>query len=204
MLIIYRGQRTRATRNRESYERRLLSDVLIFENNLPPTLSPALVKYARRPFSIIYNFLDDTPYLGLWTRPFQLEIPAIVEGCREEVEKQFATGQYHQIIEHGYERYGAWKQKGGEDLTAGAKEELAERIAAWDRMAGERVGERGSWDEFVREVALSWGAKIVVLLAKEIELREDQGGIGYKDRELPWQYMIRLSTRKVVIRRNNK
>ena len=71
--------------------------------------------------------------------------------------------------------------------------EVYRRVAGWTALHGSQLDVEEE-EQYTREVALDWGAKVVSLLVEEWDFRARNGGEAYekaaKADQLPWQLFV--------------
>ena len=118
------------------------------------------------------------PTLGLLYPPYTVVLPdsremkAMLEDSDQALDVQLASAQQVWVRLDGRARFRAWSKADSNlvSIVEAGLEELEARITAWNAVEAED-GRRVSGS--VREVYLTWGAKRIVWLFKEIEMRQN-------------------------------
>ncbi|TFK83803.1 hypothetical protein K466DRAFT_602550 [Polyporus arcularius HHB13444] len=191
-----RGKATRATRNAQTYTQRRESRLQILALDMPEDL----FRYARPLLRASFAF-EPVPELslGLWSAPYTIALPDASirpslhsgDGVWASPEARLSFFHYAQLMDEGMARAELWR---GEDLDMAAveaeiKDEIIARRDAW---VAARNGVVGTLDAYVHDVYLHWGARIIVMLGEELELRKrgvEAYVAGRSQRRLPWQIM---------------
>ncbi|OJT05681.1 hypothetical protein TRAPUB_3499 [Trametes pubescens] len=161
-------------------------------------------------FRVSFAVHDTGPLLGLWTRPYNFEMPDLCllpssEGD-DNTESPWSSRaavlgayQYGEVIEAGHGRFEQWMDNSLvlDEIEADVKREVIERVEAWERLAKAMTTDAQGGE--VVEVGLNWGAKVIRMLVEEWEVRKDNGADGYREHRktssLPWQKLMKDTMR---------
>ena len=147
---------------------------------------------------ISWSFDNEGPDLGLrqspylFTPPDLMTITAVEETSNDLPALKLNSLQFDWAQEEGAARFRAWSRPDADEgmITAAAFAELQDRILAWSALvtAQDDMG----LSEYIRDVYVNWGAKRMVWLEEELEIR--QQGLeayinAYRQKELPTQVL---------------
>ncbi len=90
--------------------------------------------------------------------------------CSTAIPGKLHSIQYTNAIDEGDRRRVLWEQRKVEDIVESSTRELNERIQAWVRLEQRQM--RTHEEEEIKQVALEWGARRVVQLWDELEIRK--------------------------------
>ena len=174
---------------------------------VPPTttslhhaLSIPHAAYARASdyIPISWSFDNEGPDLGLrqspylFTPPDLMAITAVEETSNDLPALKLNSLQFDWAREEGAARFRAWSRPDTDEgtITTAALAELQDRILAWSALATAQddIGLR----RYLREVYLNWGAKRIVWLEEELEIRRKGLEVyinAYRQKELPIQVL---------------
>lgn len=111
--------------------------------------------------------------------------PAVVQGRGYSI-AELHCHLWQWSVEEGHARYEVWADEStAAESNSKLETELEERLKEWSPGIS-RNGVEGQ----AREVYIEWGAKVIAVLAKELESRrENQYQSLYDAGRLPWQCM---------------
>lgn len=138
--------------------------------------------------------------LGLWDAPYKFQVPKPeayksltaqepADVRRDDLPARLSSIQYDQMLEAARTRANFWRTSDVdvEEVHRTICEEVTQRRDAW--IAARDAGTLGE-DGLVLDLYLCWGARILVMLAEEWEVRRsglEQYVTAFEDRSLPWQ-----------------
>lgn len=168
-----------------------------------------MLRHARLllPASFSFTSDDESVLLGLWIPPYRVRQPDTAAarqlqhrgdlGTWDCMEARVGAAIYDRIIELGWARKRVWEspeldvERVGDQLH----EEVSLRREGWELAYNTTCGDP---ERQFRDLYLGWGARIVVMLAEEWDLRKT-GVESYiraaAEGRLPWQQMIKDMTR---------
>ncbi|KAI0753502.1 hypothetical protein C8Q80DRAFT_1267892 [Daedaleopsis nitida] len=213
---IFRGKATKADANQRYYQthkRAAASIPSLLDAELPAKLHARGTKL----FHAAFTAYSSVPTLGLWTPPYRYDAPPYEAMERyhehennsdsdEETSEDpgselwcsdaaiLGSLQCERVLDAGQCRAELWQSAPIATIRAELRTELSARIDNWVELKG--YPQTGTdWEAVSREVALDWGAKIIVLLVEEWELLVREGldfhRQAYDTERLPWQDMMR-------------
>lgn len=108
-----------------------------------------------------------------------------------------AAYQWRELMEDGRSRMARWTAPVAA-LHREVTTEVYKRVAGWTALYGSQLDVEEE-EQYTREVALDWGAKVVLLLVEEWEFRARNGRGAYekaaKADQLPWQLFVAQTER---------
>ncbi|TFK77584.1 hypothetical protein K466DRAFT_437844, partial [Polyporus arcularius HHB13444] len=170
-----RGKSTRAARHAQAYTQRRASQREILGLDMPPDL----LRYARPLLRASFAF-EPVPELalGLWTAPYTWLLPSasmrplLLPGGTIWASPQARLSIYHysRLMDEGFARAELWASDNldVEAVEAVLKVEIFARREAWIAARDSNVE---TADVDMHDVYLHWGARIIAMLGKELEVR---------------------------------
>ncbi|KAI0748682.1 hypothetical protein C8Q80DRAFT_1102861 [Daedaleopsis nitida] len=166
---------------------------------LAPELPEALITAAAEPFVFSYQYFEKSPGLGLWTAPFNFVMPTnedLMQFQDDSAGRRLHSLQYFWVVAEGRKRRAEWTGKIPRlnAILKSAAHEVEQRLAGWLRLKSLEIAESDADRVVIHTVALQWGARIIVQLVQEMELR--RAGLKHyrsiiEQSSLPWQMMMR-------------
>ncbi|OJT02932.1 hypothetical protein TRAPUB_6504 [Trametes pubescens] len=200
--IYYRGKEARRRENKVQAEKRQIGKLTWVGVQIPAELASRSLRIFRASFAVH----DAGPLLGLWTRPYNFEMPDLCllpsSEDADNAESPWSSRaailgayQYGEVIEAGRGRFERWTDDSFvlDETETDVKQEVTERVQAWVRLA--KAMPTDAEGSEVMTVGLDWGAKVIRMLVEEWEVRKEKGVDGYREHRkisrLPWQNMMK-------------
>ncbi|RDX40750.1 hypothetical protein OH76DRAFT_1423525 [Lentinus brumalis] len=193
-----RAQSAQYARSERGKAARAAGRVRTAASTSAPSLPPDVVDipdrlraYVTDDFRVSFAYRSEYgPKLGLEKAPYTFKLPPTREltalarrgavtstprkkipfHCSTTIPGKLHSIQYTNVIDEGERRRVHWEQKKEEDIVKSSMRELSERVRAWEKLEERQM--RTDEEKEIKEVAMEWGARRVVQLADELEIRK--------------------------------